>query len=52
MFTKELKVLQLKNRIAILEARTKNNGRIVQKLKRQYRALAGEDYAAAGVETV
>ena len=50
--TKEIKVFKISNRIALLEARPKENGRVVQKLKRQYRQLTGKDYAAAGPETV
>lgn len=50
--TKEIKVLKISNRIVLLEARPKENGRVVQKLKRQYRQLTGKDYAAAGPETV
>lgn len=50
--SKEIKILKLKNRITLLEERPKDNGRIVQKLKRQYKMLTGEDYAAAGLETV
>ena len=39
-FSKEYKILKLKNRIALLESRTmKENGRIVKKLKRQVRNL-------------
>ena len=50
--TKEIKILKLENRIALLSDRPKDNGRIVQKLKRQYRQLTGKEYAAAGPETV
>jgi len=50
--TKEIKKLKLENRIAILTERPKDNGRIIQKLKRQYKQLTGEEYAAAGPETV
>ena len=50
--TKEIKILKLENRIALLEARPKENGRIVQKLKRQYKMLTGKEFAAAGPETV
>ena len=42
----ELKILKLKVRIPLLESRPKENGRIVQKLKRQYKQLTGEVYAA------
>ena len=47
--TKEIKILKLENRIALLTSRPKDNGRIVQKLKRQY---TDKEYAAAGPETV
>ena len=50
--TKEIKILKLKNRITLLEERPKDNGRIVQKLKRQYKMLTDEEFAAAGPETV
>ena len=49
---KEIKILKLQNRITLLEERPKDNGRVVQKLKRQYKMLTGEEYAAAGPETV
>ena len=45
--SKEFKIMKTANRIAILEARPKENSRIVQKLKRQYRNLTGREYAAA-----
>jgi hypothetical protein len=50
--TKEIKILKLEVRIPLLESRPKENGRVVQKLKRQYRQLTGKEYAAAGPETV
>lgn len=50
--TEEIKILKLENRIAILSARPKDNSRVVQKLKRQYKQLTGKEYAAAGSETV
>ena len=50
--SKEIKILKLKNRIALLEERPKENGRVVQKLKRQYKMLTGEEFAAADPETV
>ena len=50
--TKEIRILSIKNRITLLEERPKDNGNIVKKLKRQYRQLTGEEYAAAGQETV
>ena len=37
--TKELKILKLQNRIALLSERDKDNGRIVAKLKRQLKNL-------------
>lgn len=52
MITKEMKILKLEVRIPLLMDRPKENGRIVQKLKRQYRNLTGKDYAAVGSETV
>ena len=50
--TKEIKILKLENRIALLSDRPKDNDRVVQKLKRQYKMLTGEEFAAAGPETV
>ena len=50
--TKEIKILKLENRIAVLTDRPKDNGRIIQKLKRQYKQLTGKDYAAADSESV
>ena len=50
--TKEIKILNIKNRITLLEERPKDNGRIVKKLKRQYKQLTGEEYAAASSESV
>lgn len=38
-FSKELKIINLENRIAMLEANPKDNGRIVTKLKRQLKNL-------------
>lgn len=52
MNTNEAKILKLEVRIPLLEDRPKDNGRIVQKLKRQYRQLTGKEYAAAESETV
>lgn len=40
----EIKLLSTVNRIKILEARPKENTRIVQKLKRRYRILTGKEY--------
>jgi hypothetical protein len=48
----KVKILKIEMRIPLLEARPKENNRIVQKLKRQYRMLTGMEYAAAGPETV
>ena len=52
IMSKEIQALKLKNRIALLSERNKDNGRVVQKLKRQYKMLTGEEFAAAGPETV
>ena len=52
IMTKEIIILKLQNRIALLSERNKDNGRVVQKLKRQYKMLTGEEFAAAGPETV
>ena len=41
--TKETKILNLQNRIALLSARNKDNGRIVAKLKRQLKNLTSEE---------
>ena len=48
----DIKVLKIIARIPMLESRPKENGRIVQKLKRQYRQLTGKEYAAGDSETV
>jgi hypothetical protein len=48
--SKEAKILKLEVRIPLLEERPKDNARVVQKLKRQYRNLTGKDFAAAGAE--
>lgn len=37
--SKEYKILYIKNRIALLSERNKDNGRIIAKLKRQLRQL-------------
>lgn len=50
--TKEIKIMKLEIRIPLLEARPKENGRIVKKLHRQYKMLTGKEFAAAGPETV
>lgn len=40
--TKEIKILKLENRIALLESRTKkDNAKIVKKLRRQLKGLQG-----------
>lgn len=49
---KDIMILRLECRIAILSERPKDNERIVRKLKRQYKMLTGKEYAAAGAETV
>ena len=41
--TKEIKILKLENRIALLSERNKDNGRIVAKLKRQLKNLTSEE---------
>ena len=41
--TKEIKILKIENRIVLLNSRPKENNRIVQKLKRQYRNLTGKE---------
>lgn len=41
--TKEIKILKLQNRIALLSERNKDNGRIIAKLKRQLANLTKED---------
>lgn len=43
---KEIVIMNIENRIPLLETRPKNNGRIIQKLKRKYRNLTGKDYTA------
>lgn len=50
--SKELRILRIENRIALLSSRPKDNGKVVQKLKRQYKMYTGKEYAAAGSETV
>ena len=50
--SKEIKILSLKCRIPLLESRPKENGRIVQKLKRQFKQLTGEEYAAPASEEI
>ena len=47
MYTKEIRILRLENRIELLEARNKDNASIVKKLRRQLRNLRN-----AGSETV
>ena len=41
--TKEIKILNLQNRIALLSERNKDNGRIIAKLKRQLKNLTPEE---------
>ena len=48
----ELKILKLKVRIPLLESRPKDNGRVVQKLKRQFKQLTGEEYVAPASEEI
>jgi hypothetical protein len=50
--SKELKIMKLEIRIPLLEARPKENAKIVKKLLRQYKQLTGKEFAAAGSETV
>ena len=40
---KEIKILKLQNRIALLSERNKDNGRVVAKLKRQLKNLTSEE---------
>ena len=48
--TKEIRILSITNRIALLESRPKENGNIVKKLKRQYKQYTGKDYRAGSKE--
>ena len=48
--TKQIKILKIENRITLLNNRPKDNGKIVQKLKRQYKALKGTEYVADSEE--
>ena len=41
--TKEIKILKLQNRIALLSERNKDNGKVVAKLKRQLKNLTSEE---------
>lgn len=41
--TKEIKILKLQARIALLSERNKDNGKIIAKLKRQLRNLTTEE---------
>ena len=41
--SKEIKILKLKNRIALLSERNRDNGRIVAKLTRQLKTLTSEE---------
>ena len=43
IMTKEIKILKLQTRIALLSERNKDNGRIIAKLKRQLKNLTSED---------
>lgn len=43
VMTKEIKILKLQTRIALLSERNKDNGRIIAKLKRQLKNLTSED---------
>jgi hypothetical protein len=45
--TKEIRMLDLQARIALLESRGKDNGKIVKKLKRQLRNLRAADQEIA-----
>ena len=45
--TKEIKILSLQNRIALLSERNKDNGRIIAKLKRQLKNLTSEERMGA-----
>jgi hypothetical protein len=49
---KEIVIMNIENRIPLLETRPKNNSRVIQKLKRKYKNLTGREYAAGGRETV
>ena len=48
--TKQIEILKIENRITLLNNRPKENGRIIQKLKRQYRNLTGKDYVSVDVD--
>lgn len=48
MYTKEIRILRLENRIELLSARNKDNAGVLRKLRRELRKLT----AAAGPETV
>lgn len=50
--SKELKIMKLEIRIPLLEARPKENGRIVKKLRRQYKQLTGTEFAETDTEAV
>ena len=52
MFSDKIKRSNLESRIALLEGRQKDNGRIVAKLKRQLANLNKKENAAVGSETV
>ena len=42
MYTKEIRILRLENRIELLEARHKDNASVVRKLRRELRNLKAE----------
>ena len=48
--TNQIKILKIENRITLLNNRPKENGRIVQKLMRQYRNLTGKEYVSVDSE--
>lgn len=49
MYSKEIRILRLENRIELLESRNKDNASVVRKLRRELRNL---ESAAGGPETV
>ena len=50
--TKEIKILKLQTRIALLSERNKDNGRIVKKLKRQYIERNNKYYKIAKTQLI
>ena len=42
MYTKEIRILRLENRIELLEARNKDNAGVLRKLRRELRKLKAE----------